>query len=147
MNLIISSLSLENIKATFISNYLSFSISLSLFFCFLLLIRVFFKYRFITFKILFTWILSGFIVLFFLQDNNDENVILAINSQLILIFVSSLIMILFYIFGFIFPKKSRPKKNFGRNFWWVWIISFIVIFAFSFMFNIFLYISTIIFFL
>lgn len=124
-------------------------ITISLFCCILLLMNVFSKYKILSIKVLFAWIISCIITLIYLvnSDMDKDKLSIAINSQVILSFASFIIMLVFYLLSLIGSKPNKPMKNFGINTWWIRSIGFIVLLAFCCIFNICLFVSSALFYL
>lgn len=144
LHILLDNITLKNIELILVNYYLSISISLALFICVLLVLRVFVKYSFLTLKILICWIIASFISLIYLTNGDSTSIVLALNSQVVLMAASIVILFSFYIFELIFKKPSKKIKKYGKNSWWVGILSFIVTLAFCVAFNIILYVSCII---
>lgn len=115
-----------------------FIISSALFCCIILIIYTFSRYRVLSFTILFAWLLSCLITLFCIPSANIvlEKLYSMINSQIILSFTSSIILLIFCILNTLSQKPRKKKKNYGYNAWWINIINFIVLLAFCWIFNI-----------
>ena len=141
--LLTDSISLDSISILARDNIISYALPCALFICALLLINVFSTYKFLSFKILLSWVISCFISLFFITSGDLDSILLisSVNSQVILSFFSSTIMLIFYIFTIISSKPHKKRKNFGYNRLWIGILSFIVSCAFCCFFNIMLFVA------
>ncbi len=146
---IIEVTSLNQITLLLNKSTFAYIIAIALFCCVLLLMSVFSKFKIVGIRLLFAWLMSCVITLIYLANGNMEQDKLsdAINSQIILSFASFTIMLIFYLLGLIGTKPNKPRKNFGRNTWWIRIISFVVLLAFCCVFNISLFVSSALFYL
>lgn len=144
---LVDNIRLKHIELVLANYHFSILISIALFVCTLLIFRVFLKYSFLNTKILICWILASLITLIYLVNEDDNSIILTLNSQLILMIVSFLILFIFFIFGLFFKKPRKRIKKYGKNSWWVNILSFVVTLAFCIAFNIILYISCVVFYI
>lgn len=142
-------ISIDSISILAKENIVSFVMPLALFTCVLLIINAFSKYKFLSFRIFCAWIISCLISLFVISsgdlNNTDELnkavLVSSLNAQIILSFLSSVIMFIFYIFTLLGNKARARKKNFGYNRFWIAIVSFVVLCAFCCLFNIMLFVA------
>ncbi|PAF45489.1 hypothetical protein [Helicobacter sp. 11S02629-2] len=141
-------ITIENLLDILKTQALGFIISLCLFFCILLLFEVFSKGRIISLKVLGAWVISAVLMLLFLYKSNDYSKAIAINTEIVLVVVSFVILLLFYIYELFMTKPKRlRKKRYGKHQWWVSIVSFIVLLAFCFLGSVLLYVVGIVYYL
>lgn len=131
-------ISLDNIANLLRTYPFSFGISSAIFFCIILIIQTFSRYKILSFKIFIAWLLSCIITLFCIANANIalDKLYSMVNAQIILSFASSAILLIFCILNMLSNKPRKKKKNYGYNAWWINILSFIILLAFCWVFNI-----------
>ena len=146
----VSLVDMDRITFLLHSQYAIYGIVMALFCCVVLLFSVFSKRRIFSLRLLFAWILSAFLTLFYVTNiSNDAVELKEINiaSQIILTFGSSVILLVSYIISLIGNKPKRRNRNFGKHKYWISILSFVVLLAFCCFFNILLFVATSLFYL
>lgn len=126
-------------------------ITIALFCCIMLLMSVFSSHKILNLQILFAWVFSCIIIFIYLlnshADMDQVKLSMAIHSQIILSFFSTVVLLIIYLLGLISTKPFKTRKNFERHVWWVNILRFIVILAFCCIFNIGLFVASALFYL
>ncbi|RDU65315.1 hypothetical protein CQA53_06460 [Helicobacter didelphidarum] len=136
---------IDTIQILLQKHLFAYIIVMALFCCVVLLISVFSRYKILSLRIFIAWIFSSVISLLYLLKADDVGIEVLrtnINSQIILSFASSILLLIFWIFSSMSTKPKKRKKNFGYHTWWISIVGFVVLLAFCCFLNVSLFVAT-----